>query len=98
MCMRKENHNSAGIGRKKAHDICFNTDDEKGDYPMNDAKYLELTCAAVIMTMIILMLALWSEYKIVKAGAIIFACFQGLDLVRVTKRYARKMEEEANSK
>ena len=65
---------------------------------MNDAKYLELTCAAVIMTMIILMLALWSEYKFVKVGAIIFACFQGLDLVRVTKQYARKMEEEANSK
>ena len=65
---------------------------------MNDAKYLELTCAAVIMTMIILMLALWSEYKIVKIGAIVFACFQGLDFVRVTKRYARKMEEEANPK
>lgn len=71
---------------------------EKGDYPMNDAKYLELTCAAVIMTMIILMLALWSEYKFVKVGAIVFACFQGLDLVRVTKQYARKMEEETNSK
>lgn len=66
----------------------------KGECMMFELKMLENVVSIMVLTVIILMISLWSEYKGVKILAVVMGCWQSLESVNLTRKYLKRLEEE----
>lgn len=65
---------------------------------MNEARFIERTCVASVLTIIMLMIALCSTLKILKMFVIVDACIFSLNYIRMTKVYIGRLKKEEDTK
>ena len=70
---------------------------KEGKSSMNEARFIERTCVASVLTIIMLMTAVWSTLKILKIFVVIDACIFSMNYVRMAKMYIKELGKEANA-
>ncbi len=61
---------------------------------MAEIKLIENVCATTVITILFLMICLWSDFKSIKTFGIIWGCLESLEFVWMTRKYVQKLEKE----